>query len=144
MNNDIDFCTLSNYELAEQVVAMIEDLEDESTSQNVTLASIMRQVDDGLTIIERDHDAIAIIHPEGYRAINGNAVLWLLVVKRASRGKRIGRAFVRHLVARHAKSMPMVLVCNGSRRESFFANCGFRIKEYLDDGSAVMVSDEPQ
>lgn len=141
MDTDSDYRTLTERQLAEQLTASVAELEDQHTTDTLTADAIIEQVDQRRAVIIAERDAIAVVRPEGYRPAQGDPVLWLLLVKSNSRGKGIGKAFVLDLRRRFERSMPMILVCNGASRESFFAACGFRLKERLKDGSAVMCAE---
>ena len=135
---DIDFRTLTEREQAEQLVASVADLDDKHTTKTLTADLVMDQIQQRRALIVAERDVIAVVRPEGYRPDQGDPVLWLLFVKSNCRGKGLGKAFVMALRRRFERTMPMLLLCNGTDRESFFAACGFRLKERLKDGSAVM------
>jgi GNAT superfamily N-acetyltransferase len=138
---NIDFRRMTDHQAVEQLIASVIDLDDDGTSSNLTVKEILDQVERRLAVIVVEQDAIAVIRPEGYRSENGNAVLWLLFVRPELRGQGIGTRFVQKLRTRFEGVKPMVLVCNGPRREAFFAWCGFMFKEGLGATGIVMVSD---
>ena len=141
MSSDMDFRTLTEPELAELLVASVAELEDQHTTETLTVDVIMDQVLQRRAVIVAERDAVAVVRPEGYRPVQGDPVLWLLFVKPNVRGKGLGKAFVMGLRRRFEQSKPMILVCNGAGRESFFTKCGFHLKERLKDGSAVMYAE---
>lgn len=143
MDISADFRTMTDRQLAEMLVASVADLEDEDTTSTLTVNMIIGQVEQDRAVIVAERDAIAVVRPERYRPDRGDPVLWLLFVRSTCRATGIGKAFVIKLRRRFERSMPMTLVCNGARRESFFSSCGFQFKERFTDGSAVMVAELP-
>ena len=135
-----DFRTLPLDKLVETLCNHVGDFEDEATAKGLTSEWLLEQVTQGRAAVETDEHAIAVMRPEGWRTTNGNAVLWLLYVAREARERGIGKAFVEQLRAKYERHLPMILMCNGSTRETFFQSCGFRLKERVD-GKAVMLSD---
>ena len=139
MHIDIDLRDLTDWQLAEYLVKFRADFEDRGTLE-LKAAEIMTEVDNGKAVIVAEHSAVAVVRPEGYRAVNGGSVLWLFLVKPSVRGTGIGKRFIMKLRRCFELTEPMILVCNGNDRESFFSACGFRLKERCDDGSAIMVA----
>lgn len=138
---DLDFRVLNEAQLAEQLEASVADLDDDHTTATLTAKKIVEEIARGRAIVVAEREAIAVVRPEGYRSDVPNSVLWLLFVKPSCRGKGLGKAFVDDLRRRFEQTAPMILACNGPCREAFFLACGFRVKERLDDGLVVMLSE---
>lgn len=141
MGIELDFRVLSEAQLAKQLVASVADLDDDHMAATLTAKLIAEEIASGRAVIVAERDAIAVVRPEGYRSDVPNSVLWLLFVKPSHRGKELGKAFVDDLRRRFERTAPMILACNGPRRESFFLACGFCVKERLDGGLVVMLSE---
>jgi len=135
----MDYLTLTECELAEELVASVAELGDQSTTDRLTVDEIIGKVATGMSVIVKERDAIAVVHLEGMvRKVN--PVLWLLFVRPSARRFATGKNFVMSLRSRFEISMPMVVLCNGTQRESFFSACGFEVYERCPDGEVIMRS----
>lgn len=141
MNADIDFRTLTVEEVAEFLVANVSEFGDPKTIETLAVDNIVGEINAGLAVVVAERNAVAVVLSEIDHVQKCSPVLWLLYVDPASRGQGLGAAFVAGIRRRHEKKLPMVLVCNGQRREAFFGTCGFHVHERLEGGRLSMMAD---
>lgn len=143
MPRETDFRTLTLEEIAEFLVANVQDFGDQLTVDTLAPDTIVGEVRAGRAVIAAERNVVAVVLHEVDHIQKCNAVLWLLYVAPVCRGQGVGRAFVGDIRRRFERKLPMVLACNGSKRESFFGSCGFHVHERSDDERLIMIAKNP-
>jgi GNAT superfamily N-acetyltransferase len=126
--------------LAKIICEHVEDFDDQSTRDTLTVDRLMEEIANERAIIAADEHAIAVVRPEGWREVNGGSVLWILFVDANWRATGLGLQLVARMRSTYAHDLPMILICHGEKRVLFFERCGFKVKEVIDAGT-VMISD---
>lgn len=120
----MDFTTMTLAEIA----AFVVDHQQEMGAHGITAEEVTAKVSTGRACLETRPFGFALV--ELTTASDGKAIphLWLLYVAPESRGRALGRRFVRELLAKHAADYHMSLWCEGPQRRAFFGRLGFRVE----------------
>lgn len=120
----MDFTSMSLAELATFIV----EHQHEMGAHGITAEEVTAKLETGKASLETRPFGFALV--ELTPTSNGRAIphLWLLFISPESRGRSLGRRFVRDLLAQYATEYHMSLWCEGSRRRAFFGRLGFRVE----------------
>jgi len=120
----MDFTEMTLAEIAN----FVEEHQQEMGAHGNSADEVQAKVSTGKAVLETRTFGFALI--ELTPTSDGKTIphLWLLYVFPESRGRTLGRRFVRELLAKYATDFHMSLWCEGPRRRAFFGRLGFRVE----------------
>lgn len=130
----------TNMTLAD-IAAFVAQHQQEMGADGITAEEVTAKVSTGKASLETRPYGFALV--ELAPTSDGKAIphLWLLYVSPESRGRALGRQFVRELLAKYAADFHMSLWCEGSRRRAFFGRLGFRVESRDGDMRRMTTND---
>ena len=75
-----DFRLCSQETPAALICEQAGEFDDQSTLDTLSVTYLLEKVEQGRAVLDADEHAVAVVRPEAWREVNGNAVLWLLFI----------------------------------------------------------------